>query len=336
MKIRYKATGKDIILSIIFIGVAIANIISYVNQSGLTNVGGGIEQTILIMLSFVTLVDIASYANWSILVPDFFEFLKEKKYLKDVQLYVEAYIKADINFLQDFSQERIGFIMSQLGITKSQLDEIRLELIKMRCIPLKNLDDAKEKIKSLATSGYPIIIDQDTIDSSKICYHKVQYYINTMDIMFVPDYASELSAILSFLVAEKMADLSKIDKLIIPHDSNFLLGVEVGKKLGKSVVKMRYEKGKIETEKIWDGNLGITDSVIIIHDVLVSGDQIKDTINKIPESCTILGFFCLIVRKEWNGKEVLRKKEIPCYEVLEIDDEDIRDLRKKYRNNKGF
>lgn len=329
MEIRYKATGKDKIFSIIFIALVMSNIISYVNQNGFKNIGGIIEQTLLIMLSFVSLVDIASYANWSILVPDFFEFLKKKKYLKDVQFYIEAYVKEDINFLQDYSQEKIGFIMSQLGITKSQLDEIRLELIKMRCLPLKNLYDAKEKIKSLATSGYPIIIDQNTIDSSKICYNKVQYYINTMDIMFIPDYASELSAVLAFLIAEKMDDISKIDKLIIPYDSNFLLGVEVGKKLGKSVVKMRYKKGKIETEKIWDGNLDITDRIIIIHDVLVSGDQIIDTINKIPESCTILGFFCLIVRKEWNGREKLIKRGLSCYEVIEIDDKDIRDLREK-------
>lgn len=334
MKIQYKATAKDIIFSIIFAGLVIANGINYVNQNGLKNMGGMLEQILLIMLSFVTLVDVASYTNWSILVPDFFEFLKEKKYLKDVQVYVEAYIEKDINFLQDYSKERIEFILSQLGITKSQLDKIRLELIKMRCIPLRNLEDAKEKIKSLATSGYPVIIDQDTIDSSKICYHKVQYYINTMDIMFIPDYASELSAVLAFLIAEKMDDLSRIDKLVIPHDSNFLLGVEVGKKLGKSVVKMRYKKGKIEIEKIWDGNLGLTDRVIIIHDVLVSGDQIRDTINKIPESCTILGFFCLIARKEWNGKEVLWEKGIPCYEVLEIDDEDIRDLRKAKNRKK--
>lgn len=329
MKKRYKVTCKDIILSIIFIILILTNIVSYVYQNGLKNMGGIIEQTILIMLSFVTLVDIASYTNWSIVVPDFFEFFKEKKYLEDAQVYIGTYIKEDINFLHDYSQERIGFILSQLGITKSQLDEIRLELIRMRCIPLKSLDDAKEKIKSLATSGYPIVIDQDTIDASKLCYNKVQYFINIMDIMFIPDYASELSAILAFLITEKMDDLTKIDKLIIPYDSNFLLGVEVGKKLGKSVVKMRYNKGKIETEKVWDGNLDITDRVIIIHDVLVSGEQIIDTINKIPKSCTILGFFCLIVRKEWKGKKTLTNKRIKCYEVIEIDDNDIRDLKDK-------
>lgn len=328
MSTRYKMTKKDIILLTIFLVLVLVNIGGYIYQNGFENIGGMIEQTLLIMLSFVTLVDIASYVNWSILVPDFFEFAKEKKHIKDVQACVETYIKEDVNFLQDYSQERISFIISQLGISKNQLDKIRLELIKMRCIPLKNLDDAKEKIKSLVISDYPILIDQDKIDSAKICYNKVRFYINIMDIMFIPDYASELSSILAFLITEK-ADLSTIDKLIIPHDSNFLLGVEVGKRLGKSVVKIRNKKGKIEAEKFWDGNLNVTDKVIIIHDVLVSGEQIIDTISKLPDSCAIEGFFCLITRKEWDGKKKLMQKDIPCYEVIEIDDEDIRELRKK-------
>lgn len=327
MRIKYKVTIKDVIIVLIFLSVIAINIINCVSQNGVEDIGGIIEQTMLTMLVFVTLVDIASYVNWNIFVPDFYEYAKEKKRKEEVQYFIETYVNEDTNFLQDYSEERICFIMSQLGINKNQLEQIRIELIKMRCMPLRSLDDAKEKLKSLAVSDYPIIIDQNKMDSSKLCYKEVRYFINTMDIMFLPDYASELSSILAFLITEK-ADLSIIDKLIIPYDSNFLLGVEVGKKLGKPVVKMRQKQGKIESEKYWDGNLGLTDRVIIIHDVLVSGDQIKDTIRKLPDSCKIEGFFCLIVRKEWKGKNVLKENDIPCHEIIEIDDEDIRKLRK--------
>lgn len=329
MKTRYKVTKKDIVITIIFLLIVVMSIIGYICQHGYKNWGGVIEQTLLIMLSFVSLVDIASYANWSICVPDFFEFAKEKKHEQDVKTYMEVYIKEDANFLQDYNQERISFVMSQLGITRDQFDKIRLELIKMRCMPLKNLDDAREKLERLVTSDAPVIIDQKAIHASDVCYTKVDYYINIIDIMFMPDYASEISSILAFLIKEKTDDLSKIDKLVIPYDSNFLLGVEVGKKLGKSIVKMRHKKGRIEIHKIWDGDLGLTDRVIIIHDVLVSGDQIIDTINKIPDSCAIVGFFCLIARKEWGGKKRVMNKGIPCYEVMEINDDIIRRFREK-------
>lgn len=326
MGTTHKMTIKDIVFLIIFIVVIIVIAGDYIWRNGLNSMGGLVEQILLIMLSFVTLVDVSSYMNWNILVPDFFEAAKEKKHAKDVQICIEEYIKKDVNFLQDYSEERIDFILSQLGINKNQFDRIKLELIRMRCIPLKNMEDAKEKIRNLLICNYPIIINQDEMDSAKICYNRVKYYINIMDVMFIPDYASELSSILSFLITEKI-DLSTIDKLVIPHDSNFLLGVEVGKRLGKSVVKMRYKKGKIETKKCWDGNLDSTDRVIIIHDVLVSGEQIIDTVNKLPVSCNVVGFFCLITRKEWNGKQKIKERNIPCYEVLEIDDEDIYKLR---------
>lgn len=331
MDAKYKMTRKDMIyLAVFFLAIAIT-IVYDIFANGFSGIGRLIEQTIFLMLSFVTLMDVASCFNWDILVPDFFEYAKGKKHKKEARDYIEEYIKEDINFLHDHSEERISFLMSQLGVNKHQLDKIRLELIKMRCMPLKTLDDAKQKMERLVKSDYPIVIDQNNIDSSKICYNKVRYYINTMDIMFMPDYARELSSILAFLITEK-SDLSVIDKLVIPYDSNFLLGIEVGKKVGKSVVKMRRKKGKIETEKLWDGNLARKDRVIIVHDVLVSGDQVVHAMNALPNTCSVEGFFCLITRTEWKGKDVVRdklgEKRDMCYEVLEINDDRISELRK--------
>lgn len=325
---KYKMTKKDLILLIIFSILVAISLGNYIMANGLNNVGGMIEQTILTMLSFVTLADVSSYMNWSPFVPDFFEYAKERKYKKEVEEHIQTYIKEDTNFLEDYSHERIGFIISQLGISVDQFDKIRLELIRMRCIPLKDLKDAEEKIKKLVISDYPIVIDQKKIDSSKICYKKVRYYINITDIMFFSEYAGEISALLAFLITEKLKDLSSVDKLVVPYDSNFLLAVEVSKKLGKPLVKMRYKRGKIETEKCWDGNLDLRDRVIIIHDVLVTGDQITDTINKLPDSCSIKGFFCLIVRKEWKGKEAIEQKGILCDQIIELNDNDIDKLRK--------
>lgn len=329
---KYKMTKKDILYFLVFF-LAVGITIAYdIFANGFSGIGRLIEQTIFLMLSFVTLADVASCFNWVILVPDILEYAKEKKHKKELQDYMEEYFRQDVNFLNDYSEERISFLMSQLGVNKTQLDKIRLELIKMRCMPLKTLDDAKRKMERLVKSDYPIVIDHNSMDGSKICYKKVRYYVNTVDMMFMPDYARELSSILAFLITEK-ADLSGIDKLVIPYDSNFLLGIEVGKKLGKSVVKMRRSRGKIETEKLWDGSLAPDDRVIIVHDVLVSGDQVVHAMNTLPSTCSVEGFFCLITRTEWSGKEVVQEKlgekRDACYEVIEINDDKISELRKK-------
>lgn len=62
------------------------------------------------------------------------------------------------------------------------------------------------------------------------------------------EYEVEIQKLFSF-------SLSTFDKIVIPCDSNFILGVDVGKLLGKPVVHMRQNKGRIEREKCWDGKL---------------------------------------------------------------------------------
>ncbi len=322
-----KTIIKDVALAVVFLLIVGAAVLSHFMKNGLDDIGGMIEQVLLIVLALGTLVDISSHIGFSPLVPSFIEKHKEKTYIRERQ----EYIREDIKFFKDYNEERIGYILSQLGIRMDQFDKIRLELIKMRCLPLKSIEDAKEKIKILVTSDYPIVINQDKFDSSKINYKKVKYYINIMDIMFYTDYARELSSILAFLIQEE-SDLPKIDKLVIPYDSNFLLGFEVGRQLGKPVVKIRPKDGKIVKEQCWDGDLKITDRVIIIHDVLVSGEQIIDTIQKIPKSCTVLGLFCMIVRKGGKGKEKIEKMGVPCHRVIELNDEIIHKLRKKNSN----
>ena len=204
----------------------------------------------------------------------------------------------------------MNFFMSQLGITTSQLDNIRLELIRMRCMPLSNLEDAKEKIKKYVKNDYPFVIDQKKIDSARLSYKKVKYYLNFTDPMFLPDYSREIASWLAFLVQQQTNNFQTIDKLIIPYDSNFLLGVEVGRCLGKPVVRMRYSKGKIINEQPWEGNLLPSDRVIILHDVLVEAKQIVHALNHLPKTCEILGVYCLITRKEWDGAKVLKDKKI--------------------------
>lgn len=322
---KYKVTAKDIILIILFIGLVVLNIIQHI-ISGLNSVGTMIEQTILIMLSFVGLVQISLNIGWDIFVPNFYKFTLMQKNRYEIQKYLEAYFKEDVNFLHNYAKDRIRFLTTQLGVNEEQLDKIRLDLIKMRCVPLGNLENAEEKIKYIVRSNYPVIINQNEIDSSKLSYNKVQYFINFTDMMFLEDYAREFSSILAFLISEK-CNLLEIDKLVIPYDSNFLLGVEVGKRLGKPVVKMRSEKGKIEAEKCWEGNLDTNDKVIIIHDVLVTGNQIIKTLNRLPETCQVRELYCLIARKEWKGIEQLKQKNISVHRIMDLDDNDIRIIR---------
>lgn len=80
---------------------------------------------------------------------------------------------------------------------------------------------------------------------------------------------------------------------------------------------------EIEREKCWDGDLNAGDRVIIVHDVLVTSDQIIHTLSKLPKTCGVKGLFCFAVRKEWAGLENLTGHSIRVERILDLNDNDI-------------
>lgn len=322
-----KLSLKDLIIFVVFAIIGIVNIITDIVINGFNGIGALIEQTILILLSFVGFIEIAYYCHWLILVPDFMIQAHEKERNTETEIYMKKFFTDDINFVRNYNKERINYILTQMGITESQLDEIRLILIKMRCLPLRDLDDAKRKLKYYLRNKQPLIINQQKVNSADLAYSKVQYYINITDAMFLPEYAKEFSSILAWLIGEK-ANIKEIKRIIVPEDGNFLLGVEVSKRLGIPLVKMRSERGKVLISQPWEGQLNPSDKVIIVHDVLVTAEQIIRTLSKLPETCDVLGVYCLFTRKEWGGVDVLSNEGISVEQVICVDDEDIQNIRK--------
>lgn len=318
MNNHYQMTIKDIIIILISVLIIIADMVSEVVLHGFNGLGVLIERAIVVLLAYVGFVQIANYLNWIVFVPD---FISHEEY-KRTKRMIDAYYHNDINFFHDYDKERIDHVMAQLGITAKQFEKIKIDLIKMRCLPLSNLEDCKNKIKHFIKSGPPLLVDQKTDDNGKFNYPKVRFYINFVDAMFWADYLNEISSILVFFIKDIMNE-TNIDKVVIPWDSNFLLGVEVGKKLGLPVVKMRPTNGKIYTAQYWDGHLGKQDRVIIVHDVLVEGTQIVDALEKLPTSCDVKGIYCLVARKEWEGIQVIEEKKIPLEYIMSLDDNDI-------------
>ena len=172
-----------------------------------------------------------------------------------------------------------------------------------------------------------ILIDQSKDDNEKYTYGKVQYYVNFNDLMYSKSFAEEISHVLTFFIREKEKEIKKITKVIIPYDGNFILGFEVGQNLGKSLIKIRPKDGKIEKDKPWEGTLDFSDQVIIIHDVLVTGDQILEAINKIRKKCKkIIGIYCLIRRKDFP-QNLEKLKGFKVESILEVNDDDIKTIR---------
>ena len=284
-----------------------------------------IQQNLLTFIGYVGLLKIFELFGWYILVPDFYLNREMLKHQYELDTFMELYCKNEIKFIEEYDKQRMNYVISQLGLSINQLDKVRLDIIKLRMKELKNIKDAKEKIKSIIKCDYAVINLEDFFNAD-VTYREVNNYINFMDLMYINSFSTEIIAAMVLFISEHMPP-QKYDKIVIPHDGNLLLGFELGKRLSKPVVKIREKEGKILRDQKWDGVLESTDRIIIIHDVLVSGAQIMNAIHNIPATCERIGFFCLVNRKEWKGKRNDLEKEIPIYSMLELDDKDIVKLK---------
>lgn len=336
-----KLFKKDRIIIFAFIVIAIIHCVYYVQRNSGATMPEFIEQTIIIFLAYVGLLDFFYMAGWNIFVPDFIIEKKKQERIDEVeqgvnntinnlvnsiiQKSMKEFFEQEVNFMVDYSEQKIQFIMSQLGINSEQFNEIKLELIKLRCLPLKNLYDARKKVLNFIKIGNPMVIDLKTIDPAKRTYKDVDYYLNFNDAMYFDDTCREFVQIMHLLICEKIG-VNNFDRIVIPYDSNAILGVEIGKSLGKPVVKMRKEKGRVEQSKRWDGEFNTTDRLLIVHDVLVSGDQIIHVPHNVPKGCTVTGLCCLAARTEGSGLNMLKNEGIRVERILDLSDSDIESL----------
>lgn len=79
---------------------------------------------------------------------------------------------------------------------------------------------------------------------------------------------------------------------------------------------------------IWHyyGEFSNGNRVLIVHDVLVSGEQIIHTKNHIPSRCEIVALCCLATRKDVNGLEVLQRENVRVERVIDLSDAEIESL----------
>lgn len=337
----YRKYIKDMIIVGVFLILAILNIIFNIKEEGFSSIADIFEQVILLLLAFTGLIEIFHYVGWDIFVPNFMLFKKKEERINELKESVnniieytiddlmaksmDKYFRKEANFIKDYSEQRVEFVMSQLGINAEQFNSIRLELIKMRCLPLKEIQDAETKIKQFIKCGYPMIVDLTQIDPAKRTYKDVDYYLNFNDAMYIDDSCRELAQAMHLLICKKVG-VDNFDRLVIPYDSNTILGVEVGKLLGKPVVKMRRDMGRVQYEQRWDGTFNPGDRILILHDVLVSGDQILHIPINIPKSCSTIGLCCLATRTEGSGLKLLQDENIKVFRILDISDSDIKKI----------
>ncbi|MCI8836990.1 MAG: hypothetical protein HFG74_02895 [Hungatella sp.] len=249
-----------------------------------------------ILFGITGIYDFAYLNGLYILVPPAFVQAKEKTYIKQAEKMMELYYKKDIEFILEYEKERTNVLLQAMGIEEKQFHLINYEIIKARTESEKSIHALKRKAKKLLLHK-EYIINQSALSISKKVYDKVDYFFNLYTALYDNQTCESIGKImLSFLCLSLKEKVETIDYIVIPKGSNFLLGLETAKLLHKPVISVLSEE-RIFKNAFWDGNYTTdkVNNIVVIHDVLVSGKRIYESIEKLPDhSYNLYGIFCLM------------------------------------------
>lgn len=266
------------------------------------------------------------------LVPPIYQKSKNDIMLKQAEQMMRLYFDKDIDFIKTYEKERTNHIFDLLRLNDKQFHHIRYEILKARAESISDIRSLKKVAKSLLLNK-EYIIDLSKFDSVERVYSDVQYYLDLYTALFDDDVYEDAGRLMAnFLRLKCDKELENIDCIVIPYGSNLLLGLSTAKKLGIRMVSILKESRKLNNQS-WDGDYpektdGEKVKIAILHDVLVSGNRICKSLEKLPpDSFEIVGLFSLVYHKTQKGFfDALNKCGIEnnkIHNILEVTDKEM-------------
>jgi hypothetical protein len=291
------------------------------------------------------------------LVPPLFQKIKDTNLQKQAEIMMTQYYKREIENIKQYELERTDYVLHSLGLKESQFTHIRYEIIKARAMKTHSIDELKEKAKSFIENNHELIKDLSKIPEENRAYKNVDYYLDFYSGFYDSKICGDFAEIMYSFIVTNLDD-PNIDYILVPEDSNILLGLEVAKKFQKPVIAIR-QSGRLDSTIPFDGDFftsekgGLPKRFIILHDVLVSGGRIVDCINKInnyvekidtipSNSYKFEGLFCIALyegaisnKKPYEilkPLEYLKENNITeeqCHYLITVSKEILKDVYEK-------
>ena len=270
-------------------------------QASINDIFTFIGAIAFILFGIVGIYEFAYANGFHELLPPFYLRFRTKNDEKNAANMMKTYYNQDLEFIQQYEQERANRIIQALGLTEKQFHHIQYELVRARVMPQETPEAMVAKLKPMIYQR-DFVIDQSKTPIKQRVYRYVDYFINLYTALYDSDLCADVGNIMAGYIiwcfSRDNFDYADIDYIVVPYGSNLLLGLEVGRCLQKPVIAVQ-EKPRIIKSRCWDGNYKRKDNgknhIIIIHDVLVSGNRIFQSVEKLPsDSYVVDGLYCLI------------------------------------------
>ena len=304
-------------------------------QAGINEIFSFIGAVAFVLFGIAGIYDFCYHNGMSFLTPPSFLRIKESNYEKQAKEMMKLYYEKDIDFIHAYEEERVNHILQALGIEEKQFKHIRYELIKARAGKADTEEELRKRAQGMLYLD-EFIVDQTKYEYCERTYKDVNYFLNLYTALYDTRLCADVGYIMAnYIVLDLKDDIDDIDYIIIPEESNLLLGLEVGKILHKPIIAIRHNE-RIQKNEFWDGNYDRTkvNEVIIVHDVLVTGRHIYESMEKLPKKSYIVrGLYCLFEYKHENyhPRKALNDHNIQNIKCLVETDENT--LKAVYNGN---
>lgn len=270
---------------------------------------------------------------------------KREKERRQIEKVVDEYIDNNKNLFKSNSNEYINYILTAIGIKNGQMDKLfsTISELKKTNAVIKTKADMDDMIKILLIDSRIVLDLSKSNPDRKVIYSGLKYYIDLTDTMNIKSINARVLSILYYyietILSEQNLSIRDIDRLVIPTESNIILGIELADLFDVEPIIMHNKRRRIYDDQYWDGNLTSSSRLLIIHDVIYSGDNVIDCIHRLPKSCSVVGVVSLVNRTDKNqklakkmGKGWIEETGIKVYSAIDVNDDFLDNLRKEYEN----
>ena len=297
---------------------------------------GNVTNVLILILSLLSIFDLLDMYGIEVKLFNYSKSRRRKE-REDVISTIEEYLDCEQMLIRSNTQQYIDFALMEMGLKPAQKEELfaKIHDLKNANCPIQSVSDMEKQLRDLL-SHKKVVVYLDRADKNRhVIYPDLKYYINLNDAIYDNIIRNQVVRIFQFYIntvlGEHMLSIHDIDGIVIPTESNVLLEIEVAKLLEVQPIIMLNKARRIYEDQYWNGTIQDGDRLIIIHDVIYSGDNIVNCIEHLPRSCSIVGVISLFNRtdiyKEKMGRALIGKTGVPVHCAMDIDDNLIEQLK---------
>lgn len=301
-------------------------------------INSSLTSILIIILSVLAILDVIDMYGVDVKLFSYSKNKRTKEVKRTIRI-IDQYINENKNLFKDNNKDYVNYIIACMGLKNNQREDLLASIKDLKDMNriIRSKEDMENAILRLLKDPRILIDLTKTESKRKVIYPRLKYYINFTDTINISTVKVRVLSILHYHIETTLAGMGmgigEIDGIVIPTQSNVVLGVELANLLDIEPIIMHEKKCRVYDDQYWDGRLFPGSKLLVIHDIIYSGDNIVDCIDKLPKTCSVLGVISIANRIDKDkllsnkiGRGLIEETGVKVYTAIDLDDSLIQEV----------